>query len=137
MFIVFSSEASLDGLMMALDKVLDHDATIPNGTVTIGRTSLVGVGHSGSNPIVPLMLHMVYFRTITRALTLYYRFLGTASTLLRSRDGFGGAPGMALAYPQILKIYIYLKAFGYAHKIKMPIWSLPIQFSVFVSAEKG
>jgi hypothetical protein len=24
----------------------DHDATIPNGSVTIGRTSLVGVGHS-------------------------------------------------------------------------------------------
>jgi hypothetical protein len=25
----------------------DLDATIPNGTVTIGRTSLVGVGHFG------------------------------------------------------------------------------------------
>jgi hypothetical protein len=27
----------------------------------------------------------------------------------------------------------YLKAFGYAYKIKIPIWSLPIQFSGSVS----
>ena len=32
----------------------DHDAIIPNGTVTIGQTSIVDVGHSESNPIVPL-----------------------------------------------------------------------------------
>ena len=61
----------------------DHDATIPNGTVTIGRMSLVSVGHSGSNLIVPLMLCTVCFRTMARELTLYYRSLGTASTLLR------------------------------------------------------
>ena len=36
----------------------DRDATIPNGTVTIGQTSLIGVGHSGSDPIVPLMLFL-------------------------------------------------------------------------------
>ena len=39
----------------------DHDATILNGTVTIRRTSLVGVSHSGSDPIMPLMLRMVCF----------------------------------------------------------------------------
>ena len=61
----------------------DHDATIPNGAVTIGRTSLVGVGYSESDPIVPLMLHTVCFRAMARALALYYRSLGTASTLLR------------------------------------------------------
>ena len=38
----------------------DHDATIPNGTVTTRRTS-VGVGHSGSDPIMPLMLRTVCF----------------------------------------------------------------------------
>ena len=39
----------------------DHNATIPNDMVTIGRTSLVDVGHSGLDPIVPLMLHTVCF----------------------------------------------------------------------------
>ena len=39
----------------------DHDTTIPYGTVTIGRTSLVGVGHSGLDPIVPLMLRTICF----------------------------------------------------------------------------
>jgi hypothetical protein len=39
----------------------DFDATIPNGLVTIGRTSLVGVGHSESDLIVPLMLRMVCY----------------------------------------------------------------------------
>ena len=63
--------------------VRDHDATIPNGTVTIGQTSLVDVGHSGSDPIVPLMLRTVCFRAMARALALYHRSLGTASTLLR------------------------------------------------------
>ena len=61
----------------------DHDATIPNDTITIGRTSLVGVGHSGLDPIVLLTLHMVCFRVMAGALVLYYRSLGTASTLLR------------------------------------------------------
>jgi hypothetical protein len=36
----------------------DPGATIPNGLVTIGQTSLVGVGHSRLDSIVPLMLHM-------------------------------------------------------------------------------
>jgi hypothetical protein len=60
----------------------DLDTTIPNGTVTTGRTSLVGMGHSGSNPIVLLMLHTVCC-TMAGALTLYYKSLGTASTLLK------------------------------------------------------
>jgi hypothetical protein len=60
----------------------DLDVTIPNGSVIIGQTSLVGVGHSGLNSIVPLMLHMVYY-AMAGALALYYRSLGTASTLLR------------------------------------------------------
>ena len=61
----------------------DHDATIPNVMVTIGRTSLVCVSHSGSDPIVPLMLRMICFHAMAGVLALYYRFLGTASTLLR------------------------------------------------------
>ena len=61
----------------------DYDATIPIGAITIERTSLVSVGHSRSDPIVPLMLLTVCFRAMAGALALYYRSLGTASTLLR------------------------------------------------------
>jgi hypothetical protein len=39
----------------------DLDATIPNGSVTIGRTLLVGVGHSRSNSIMPLILRTVCY----------------------------------------------------------------------------
>jgi hypothetical protein len=68
----------------------DLDATIPNGLVTIGRTSLVGVGHSRLDLIVPLMLRMVSYAMVG-ALALYYRFLGTASALLR-RGNISGRP---------------------------------------------
>ena len=71
----------------------DHDATIPNGTVTIGQTSLVSVGHLGSDLIVPLILRTVCFRAMIGALTLYYKSLGTASTLLR-RGKISGRPYM-------------------------------------------
>jgi hypothetical protein len=60
----------------------DPDATIPNDSVTIGRTSVVGVGHSRSDSIMPLILRMICC-AIAGTLTLYYRSLGTASTLLR------------------------------------------------------
>jgi hypothetical protein len=60
----------------------DHGATIPNGSVIIGRTSLVGVGHPRSDSIVPLMLRNVCY-AMAGALTLYYRSFGTALTLLR------------------------------------------------------
>jgi hypothetical protein len=60
----------------------DLDATIPNGSVTIGRTSLVGVGHSKSDSIVPLMLCTICY-AMAEVLALYYRSLKTASTLLR------------------------------------------------------
>jgi hypothetical protein len=65
----------------------DLDATIPNGSVTTGWTSLVGVGHSDS--IVPLMLRTVCY-AMARALALYYRSLGTTSTLLRMGNISGG-----------------------------------------------
>jgi hypothetical protein len=68
----------------------DLDVTISNGTVTIGRMSLVSVGHSGSNSIVPLMLYMVCY-AMAGALALYYRFLGIASTLLK-RGNISGRP---------------------------------------------
>jgi hypothetical protein len=68
----------------------DFDATIPNGSVTTGRMSLVGLGHSGSDSIVPLMLRTVCC-TLTGALALYYRSLGTASTMLR-RFNISGRP---------------------------------------------
>jgi hypothetical protein len=60
----------------------DHDATIPNVSITTGWTSLVGVGHSRSDSIVPLMLHTVCC-AMTGALALYNRSIGTTSTLLR------------------------------------------------------
>jgi hypothetical protein len=60
----------------------DPGAIISNGLVTIGRTSLVGIGHLRSDSIVPLMLHMVCC-AMARALTLYYRSIGTTPTLLK------------------------------------------------------
>jgi hypothetical protein len=68
----------------------DHGATIPNGSVTIGRTSLIGVGHSRLDSIMPLMLRTV-FCAMAGALALYYRSLGTAPTLLR-RGNISGRP---------------------------------------------
>jgi hypothetical protein len=68
----------------------DLGVTIPNVLVTIGRTSLVGVGHSRSDSIVPLMLCMICYAMV-RALALYYRSLGTASALLR-RSNISGRP---------------------------------------------
>jgi hypothetical protein len=70
----------------------DLDATIPNGSVTTGRTSLVGVGHSGSDPIMSLVLHTVCYAMVG-ALVLYYRSLGTASTVLRMSN-ISGRPCM-------------------------------------------
>jgi hypothetical protein len=60
----------------------DLGVTIPNNSVTIGRTSLVGVGYSRSDSIVPLMLRIICC-AMARALALYYRSLGTVPTLLR------------------------------------------------------
>jgi hypothetical protein len=66
----------------------DHGATIPNGLVTIGRTSLVGVGHSRLDSIMPLMLRTVYW-SMAGALALYYRSLGTTPALLRMGNILG------------------------------------------------
>ena len=66
----------------------DPSVTIPNGSVTIERTSLVSMGHLRSDSIVPLMLCMVCC-AMAEALALYYRSLRTASTLLR-RDNISG-----------------------------------------------
>jgi hypothetical protein len=60
----------------------DPGATIPNGSITIGRTSLGCVGHSRSDSIVPLILRIVCC-AMAGVLALYYRSLGTASILLR------------------------------------------------------
>jgi hypothetical protein len=72
----------------------DLDATIPNGSVTTRQTSLVGVGHSGLDPIMPLMLRTVYYAMVG-TLALYYRYLGTASTLLR-RGNISSRPCMGV-----------------------------------------
>jgi hypothetical protein len=66
----------------------DLGATIPNDSVTIGQTSLVGVGHSKSDSIVPLMLCTVCY-AMPEALALYYRSLETASTLLKKGNILG------------------------------------------------
>jgi hypothetical protein len=68
--------------------------TIPNGSITIGWTSLVGVGHSRSALIMPLMLRTVC-GAMAGALALYYRFLGIAQTLLR-RGNISGRPYMGV-----------------------------------------
>ena len=60
----------------------DNGVTIPNGMVTIGRSSLVGVGHSRLDSIMPLMLCTMCC-VMAGVLALYYRSLGTAPTLLR------------------------------------------------------
>jgi hypothetical protein len=60
----------------------DHGVTIPNGSVTIGWTSLVGVGHLRLDSIIPPMLRTVCC-TMAGALALYYRPLGTAPTQLK------------------------------------------------------
>jgi hypothetical protein len=72
----------------------DHGAIIPNGSVIIGRTSLVSVGHSRLDLIVPLVLHTVYCAMV-EALLLYYRSLGTTPTLLRM-DNISGRPYMGV-----------------------------------------
>jgi hypothetical protein len=68
----------------------DPSATIPNGLVTIGWTSLVGVGHLRSDSIMPLMLRTICC-AMARELALYYRSLGTVSTLLR-KGNISGRP---------------------------------------------
>jgi hypothetical protein len=68
--------------------------TIPNGSITIGWTSLVGVGHSRSDLIMPLMLRTVC-GAMAGALALYYRSLGIARTLLR-RGNISGRPYMGV-----------------------------------------
>jgi hypothetical protein len=60
----------------------DHGAIIPNGSVITGQTSLVGVGYSRLDSIMPLMLCTICCPMVG-ALVLYYRSLETVSTLLR------------------------------------------------------
>jgi hypothetical protein len=72
----------------------DPGATIPNGSVTIGQTSLVGVGHLRLDSIVPLMLRSICC-VMAGALALYYRSLGTTPNLLR-RGNISGKPCMGV-----------------------------------------
>jgi hypothetical protein len=72
----------------------DPGATIPNGSVIIRQTPLVGVGYSRSYSIVSLMLHTVCC-AIVGALALYYRFFGTTPTLLR-KGNISGIPCMGV-----------------------------------------
>jgi hypothetical protein len=68
----------------------DLDASIPNDSVIVGWTSLVGVGHSKSDSIVPLMLRTICY-VMVGALALYYWSLEIVSTLLR-RENISGRP---------------------------------------------
>jgi hypothetical protein len=85
---------------------LDLDATIPNDSVTTGRTSLVGVGHSRSDSIVPLMLRTVCY-VMAGALTLYYKSPRTASTLLRKGNISGRPYCSTMTIIYIVCIYHY------------------------------
>jgi hypothetical protein len=83
----------------------DLSLTILNGSVTIGRTLLVGVGHSRLDSIVLLMLRMVCC-AIAGALVLYYRSLGTAPTLLKMGN-ISGRPCMrVMTYNALAFLYI-------------------------------
>jgi hypothetical protein len=62
----------------------DLDAIIPNCSVTIGRTSLVGVGHSGSDLIMPLMLRMICY-----ALEDIYIYISKSPNILFSFNFMG------------------------------------------------
>jgi hypothetical protein len=81
----------------------DLIATIPNGLVTTGRTSLVGMGHSRSDSIVPLMLCTVRY-AMAGALVLYNWLLGMASTLLR-RGNISGQPCMGVMTYKVLYFF--------------------------------
>jgi hypothetical protein len=70
----------------------DFGTTILNGLVYLGHMSLVGVGHSRSDSIVPIMLRTICC-AMAGVLALYYRSLGIAPTLLR-RDNISGRPCM-------------------------------------------
>jgi hypothetical protein len=84
----------------------DLGATIPNGSVTIGRTSSVGVGYSRSDLIVPLMLRTVCC-AMAAALALYYRSLGTALAPLR-RGNISGKSCMGVMTCNALAFF-YIK----------------------------
>jgi hypothetical protein len=53
----------------------DLGVTIPIGSVTIGQMPLVGVDHSRSDSIMPLILRTVCC-TMAKALALYYGLSG-------------------------------------------------------------
>jgi hypothetical protein len=91
----------------------DLGATIPNGSVTIGRTSLVDVGHSRSGSIVSLMLRTVCC-AMAGALALYYKSLGIVPTLLR-RGNILGRPCMGVMTYNALS-FSALKQIGNYHR---------------------
>jgi hypothetical protein len=91
----------------------DLGATIPNGSVIIGRTPLVSVGHSRSDSIVSLMLRTICYAT-ARALALYYRSFETAPTLLR-RGNISGRPCMGVMTYKALD-FSALKPLGNYHR---------------------
>jgi hypothetical protein len=83
----------------------DLSLTIPNGSVTIGRTLLVGVGHSRLDSIMLLILRIVCC-AIAGALVLYYRSFGTVSTLLKMGN-ISGRPCMrVMTYNALAFLYI-------------------------------
>jgi hypothetical protein len=91
----------------------DLGATIPNGSVTIGQTSLVDMGHSRSDSIVALMLRTVCC-AMAGALALYYRSLGIAPNLLRMGN-ISGKPCMGVMTSNALA-FSSLKYLGTYHQ---------------------
>jgi hypothetical protein len=83
----------------------DLGVTIPNGSATIRRTSLVDVGHSRSNSIVLLMLRTVCCPMVG-ALALYYKSFGTAPTLLRMGN-ISGRPCMGVMTYNALAFFLH------------------------------
>jgi hypothetical protein len=91
----------------------DPGATILNDSVTIGLKSLVGVGHLRLDSIVPLMLRTICC-VMVEALTLYYKSLGIAPTLLRMGN-FLGRPCMGIITCNALT-FSYIRQLGNYHQ---------------------
>jgi hypothetical protein len=83
----------------------DLGATIFNGLITIGRTPLVGVGHSRLDSIVSLMLRTVCC-AMAGAPTLYYMSLRTTPTLLRMSNISGRQYMGVMTYNALVFLYI-------------------------------
>jgi hypothetical protein len=107
----------------------DPGAIIPNGSVTIWWTSLVGVGHWRLDSIVLLMLHTVCC-TMAGAPTLYYRSLRIVQTLLRMGN-ISGRPYMRVMTYNALAFLCIKTIRQWSPLLHHKLWTLkPIKWCI-------